>query len=123
MTRQQRLARMKERYLRDGYPRRLGGLAANLARVASFSDDSRHQGAVTDLIVESEHMIEWVAPTAPSRDQERLVQLQRDLASWHRRIGALWLNEAQRREVAGAARRSADEVLGMSGLLSASGGS
>jgi hypothetical protein len=113
---------MKERYLRDGYPRRLGGLAANLARVASFSSDSRHEAAVGDLIVESAHFIEWLAPNAPMPECERLVELQRQLASWHYRMGELWSDEVQRRGVAEAAHRFADEVLGMSGLLVASGG-
>ena len=117
MTRQQRLERIRECYLRDGYPRRVGGLAANLARVASFANDSRHDTAVEDLIVESEHFIEWVAPTAPKADQARLVELQRQLASWRYRMGALWSDEVERRAVAEAAQRMADEVLELSGLL------
>ena len=49
---------IRERYMRDEPPVRLGGLAANLARIASFSDNARHRMPVIGLIVESQHFIE-----------------------------------------------------------------
>ena len=49
MNRSERLVRMKERYLRDDQSTRLGGLAANLARIQSFSSNDGHRQAVEDL--------------------------------------------------------------------------
>lgn len=46
------LATIRERYLQDSPCVRLGGLAANLARIASFSNNEEHKGPVRDLIVE-----------------------------------------------------------------------
>lgn len=63
-----RLERIRERYLRDDHSTRLGGLAANLARVHSFASNRGHLQAVEDLIVESEHFIEWLAPSARLED-------------------------------------------------------
>ena len=37
------LEAIQERYLRDPLPVRLGGLAANLARVESFSNHAEHR--------------------------------------------------------------------------------
>ena len=56
---------IRERYLRDGVDIRLGGLAANLARIGSFSRRSEHASAVSCLIRESALFIEWTAVDAP----------------------------------------------------------
>src|SRR6185503_15823762 len=55
------LAQIKERYLRDSVSIRLGGLAANLARVKSFSKNDQNQDAVFNLFEESKFFIEWTA--------------------------------------------------------------
>ena len=71
----------KERFLRDPIPVRLGGLAANLARVDSFSQNPANQAAVFDLFEESKYFIEWTAAetfgrqnakTLETRDEERM---------------------------------------------------
>jgi len=40
---------------------RLGGLAANLARIESFSNDPKHDEVVLGLVRESQLFIEWTA--------------------------------------------------------------
>jgi len=72
----------RERYLRDALPIRLGGLAANLARVKSFSDHPDHREVVESLIDESKFFIEWAAPDADLLVQAALVELQVQLACW-----------------------------------------
>ena len=55
-------AAIRERYLRDSLPIRLGGLAANLARIKSFSDHPDHRDVIESLLDESKFFIEWTAP-------------------------------------------------------------
>ena len=50
--------RLRERYLEDDLPTRLGGLATNLARIQSFSHHSGNQAAVECLLEESKLFIE-----------------------------------------------------------------
>ena len=121
MTRSERLMRVKERYLRDDHPTRLGGLAANLARVHSFASNSGHMQAVKDLIVEGEHFIEWLAPEAELLELERLAQLQIELATWQYHIKDIWSDEAKRHDMARTAQLRSSEVLEMSGLLAGTG--
>jgi hypothetical protein len=48
-----RLEKRQTRYMQDPVPVRLGGLAANLSRVASFSRHVGHQEAVSEMLEES----------------------------------------------------------------------
>ena len=44
---------LQDRYLREALPNRLGELAANLARISSFSHNAQNRDAVASLIDES----------------------------------------------------------------------
>ena len=57
-------AAIHARYMRDPLPIRLGGLAADLARIQSFSDHPDHRDVVADMLEESRFFIEWTAPDA-----------------------------------------------------------
>jgi hypothetical protein len=109
--------KMRERYLRDPLPVRLGGLAANLARVNSFSDHADHRDVVETLLDESKFFIEWTAPDADLSVQAELVELQIRLAHWQRAWKAIWDDPAQRAAVADQARTWSQRILEMSGLL------
>jgi hypothetical protein len=108
---------IRERYMRDKLDIRLGGLAANLARLVSFSGRMRHHGSIDYLIEESKWFIEWSAPDALPEMQAELVELQIQLAVWHR----VWLkgpmNETQLHEMASQARAWSNRLLERSGLL------
>ena len=84
-------ATIKERYLRDPLPIRLGGLAADLARVQSFSDNSNLRDAVEGLLDESRFFIEWMAPDAELEKQVVLVELQRQLTRWQHSWPHIWV--------------------------------
>jgi hypothetical protein len=105
-------------FLRQTFPLRLGGLAADLARVASFAE-IRDDAAIESLLEESTAFIEWCAPDLVNEqiDQAaRLVDIQRGLATWQR----LWQksqHESERRKLIEQAQNWSDEVLKMSGLL------
>ncbi len=75
---------IRERSLRDPLPRRLGGLAADLARIASWSEDAANRQVVASLLEESKYFAEWTAPDAPLEIQAALADVQVRLACWHR---------------------------------------
>lgn len=108
---------IRERYLRDKLPVRLGGLAANLARIKSFSDHPDHYKAVESLLDESKFFIEWTAPEAEVNTAAELVELQIQLAQWHRRWADIWADTQQRMNVAEQMQHWSRRVLDMSGLL------
>ncbi|MBI4355976.1 MAG: hypothetical protein HY597_05990 [Candidatus Omnitrophica bacterium] len=106
-------ATIRERYLRDPWPIRLGGLAADLARVASFADDPRDHTAVADLLEEGKYFAEWSAPDAPVEIQASLAEVQRDLAMWRLR----WLAGRPVPSMREAAQRWSDELLKLAGFV------
>ena len=108
---------IRERYLRDKLPVRLGGLAANLARIKSFSDHPDHCKAVESLLDESKFFIEWTAADADVNTAAALVELQVQLAQWQRSWADIWTNTLQRMKVAEQMQHWSRRVLDMSGLL------
>jgi hypothetical protein len=67
---------IRERYMRDSLPIRLGGLAANLSRIKSFVSREGNREAVESLIDESKYFIEWTAAEAEVSTAAELVELQ-----------------------------------------------
>lgn len=108
---------IRERYLRDKLPTRLGGLAANLARIKSFSDHPDHCEAVESLLDESKFFIEWIAADIEVKVAAELVELQIQLATWQRSWANIWVDTLQRMKVAEQAHNWSKRVLEMSGLL------
>jgi hypothetical protein len=107
---------IRERYLRDALPVRLGGLAANLARIRSFSYHAANAGIVESLLDESKYFVEWTAAEAEVDTAAELVALQIQLAVWQRRWSDIWANPENRAALAEEARRWAERVLELSGL-------
>ena len=110
---------LRDRYLRDSLPVRLGGLAANLARVRSFSDNPIHGDVVVGLLEESTWFIEWTAPDAPLNTQITLVECQRALARWRLAWAEIWANSKRRAEVVDQAGAWSQKLLSLSGLVQA----
>ncbi|MDQ3247893.1 MAG: hypothetical protein M3Q45_01670 [Chloroflexota bacterium] len=109
--------RIQTRYLRDPLPVRLGGLAANLARIKSASDHPANQAAIVSMLDESKHFIEWTAAEAEAEVAAELVELQVQLARWQRQSVTIWADPAQRLAMAEGAKRWSDRILDLSGLL------
>jgi hypothetical protein len=107
----------RERYLRDAVPIRLGGLAANLRRITSFSQHAANREAVEGLLDESKHFIEWTAGEAEVAAAAELVELQIQLARWQRNLEHIWADAAQRQQLSEQSRVWSDRVLHLSGLL------
>jgi hypothetical protein len=111
---------IRNRFLQDELPVRLGGLAADLARIVSFSKNLKSASAVTSLLEESRYFIEWSAPNLlPDRvdDAARLVDIQRELTHWYLIWNQAQAVPAQREKFSEQAQTWSDEVLAMSGLL------
>ena len=70
------------RYLQDAVPVRLGGLAANLSRIASFSQHAGIRETVSDIMLETRWFIEWTALELEVTKAADLVKLQIQLALW-----------------------------------------
>jgi hypothetical protein len=110
-------APIQERYLRDAVPIRLGGLAANLRRIKSFATQEASREVVASLIEESKHFIEWTARDAQVETAAQLVELQVQLARWQQRWPQIWLDSAQRHQIAEHSLEWSERVLRLSGLL------
>jgi hypothetical protein len=107
---------IKTRYLKDGLPVRLGGLSADLARVASFSTSPENWKVVDSLLEESKFFIEWAAPEAPLEQKAFLVELQIQLAYWHRIWVEICADSKEREKLSQQASLWSKKVLEMSGL-------
>ncbi len=108
----------QERYLRDNLPVRLGGLAANLRRIGSFSQHPANGEVVASLVDESKYFIEWTAADAELETAAQLVELQVQLALWQRNWSRIWADPNQRRQIGEQSQAWSDRVLDLSGLLS-----
>jgi hypothetical protein len=108
---------LRERYLRDGLPTRLGGLAANLGRIKSFASHGGSREVVESLMNESRLFIEWTAAEAEVNTAAELVGIQVRLAGWQYSWPGIWDDPAMRNKVAEEAGIWSQRVLEMSGLL------
>jgi hypothetical protein len=112
-----RLSAIRERYMQDELPTRLGGLATNLMRIASVANHIGSRQVVDKLLEESKFFIEWTAPDATLDKQTALVELQIKLARWHYGWHRDSADQAKRAHLAQEARTWAERVLEMSDLL------
>ena len=108
---------IQERYMRDDLPVRLGGLAANLSRIKSFSTNEASRDTVASLIEESKMFIEWTAAQAEIDVAAKLVELQIQLALWQLQWQSIWTDSVRRSQIAEQSSIWSKQVLEMSGLL------
>lgn len=110
---------IRERYLRDSLPVRLGGLAANLSRIKSFAAQDASRDAVESMLDESKHFIEWTAAETEIQTAAQLVELQVQMARWQLTWAKTWSDPRQRKQLAEQSAAWSKRVLEMSGLLDA----
>ena len=108
----------KERFERQSYSTRVGSIAADFQRIASFSRHPESRPAVETMIKEARHFIEWTAPYADERTLQDLATCQRVLTRWHRVLASIWGRESHRLQIGETAQEWADVLLEDSGLLS-----
>jgi hypothetical protein len=108
---------IRERYLRDALAVRLGGLAANLARIRSFAAHEANRESIESLLYESKFFIEWTAPDTEINTAAELAELQIRLACWERNLSKMWSDRSQRKQIAELAGSWSNRILQLSGLL------
>ena len=109
--------KLRERFLRDPLPRRLGGLAATLGRISSVARKSSDPNNVTRLLEEAKYLIEWTAADAEPEVAAELVSIQRLITLWLK----AWTKTNQNREqwilLSVQAKQWSDRAMDFSGLL------
>lgn len=112
-----KLEKTRSRYLQDSIAVRLGGLAANLARVASFSKHEGNREAVLSTLQESKWFIEWMAGKLDFQQAAELINLQLQIALWQLRSDKNWHDDTWRFELIELSKQWSQRILQMSGLL------
>ncbi len=109
--------KLRERFLRDPLPRRLGGLAATLGRISSSARNSTEPNVVSNLLDEAKHLIEWTAAETDPETAAELVQMQTMIALWQRAWNEASQNPKQRLLLSVQAKDWSDKAVEFSGLL------
>jgi hypothetical protein len=108
--------KLRERFLRDSLPQRLGGLAATLGRMSSTARNSLDPLIVQNHLREARYFIEWTAADTEPEVAAELVSIQRLLTLWLN----VWDKTSQIREqrilLSVQAKYWSDCVLDFSGL-------
>jgi hypothetical protein len=109
--------KIRQRFLRDPLPRRLGGLAATLGRISSSARNSNDPAIVSNLLDEAKHFIEWTAAEAEPETAAELVQMQTMITLWQRTWDDASQNPKQRVLLSVQAKDWSDKALDYSGLI------
>ncbi len=109
--------KLRERFLRDPLPRRLGGLAATFGRISSSARNSTDPNQVAHLLDEAKHFIEWTAAETEPETAAELVQIQTLLTLWQKAWGEASQNKQQRLLLSVQAKDWSDKAIGFSGLI------
>ncbi len=109
--------KLRERFLRDPLPRRLGGLAATLGRISSSARRSTDPSVVSNLLDEAKHFIEWTAAETEPDTAAELVRIQTMISLWQRAWDEASQNPKQRLLLSVQAKDWADKAVDFSGLI------
>ena len=108
--------KLRERFLRDPLPRRLGGLAATFGRISSSARESTDPAIVLNLLDEAKHLIEWTAAETEPETASELVRMQTMIALWQRAWTDASENQKQRILLSVQAKDWCDRAIDFSGL-------
>ena len=109
--------KLKQRFMRDPLERRLGGLAATLARISSSARNSESPVIVENLLDEAKHLIEWTAADTEAETAAELIQIQRLITLWQKSWESAYKEKSQRILLATQAKEWSDKTLQSSGLI------
>ena len=111
------MEKLRERFLRDPLPRRLGGLAATLGRISSSARKSTDPNVVSNLLDEAKHLIEWTAADTEPETAAQLVQMQLMITLWQRAWDEAVQSPKQRLLLSVQAKHWSVQALNFSGLV------
>jgi hypothetical protein len=103
------LKRMRERFMRDKTPVRLGNLASSLLRLSKWVQMKQRDESVVDLMREIAWFMEWSADLA----SVEIADMQREICRWR----LVWPMEPARSILSFRALQMSNRVLQISGLL------
>ncbi len=109
--------KLRERFLRDSLPRRLGGLAATLGRISSSARESSDPANVVHLLEEAKYLIEWTAADTEPEVAAELVSMQTLINLWLKAWDKASQNKQQRTLLSVQAKLWSDKAMDFSGLL------
>lgn len=109
--------KLRERFLRDPLPRRLGGLAATLGRISSSARESSDPATVVHLLEEAKYLIEWTAADTEPEVAAELVSMQTLVNLWLKAWDKASQNKQQRILLSVQAKYWSDKAMDFSGLL------
>ena len=109
--------KLRERFMRDPLPRRLGGLSATLGRISSSARESSDPAQVANLLDEAKHLIEWTAAETEPETAAELVQMQTMITLWQRAWTEASQNHQQRVLLSVQAKDWSDRAVDFSGLV------
>ena len=109
--------KLRQRFLRDPLPRRLGGLAATLGRISSSARESSDQANVARLLEEAKYLIEWTAADTEPEVAAELVSMQTLINLWLKVWDKASQNKQQRTLLSVQAKHWSDRAMDFSGLL------
>jgi len=108
--------KLRERFLRDTLPRRLGGLAATFGRISSSARSSTDPNTVPNLLSEAKYLIEWTAADAEPEVAAELVQIQMLITLWQKTWQLARQSLEQRILLSVQAKNWSDKTVDFSGL-------
>ncbi len=109
--------KLRERFLRDPLPRRLGGLAATLGRISSSARNSTDPAVVKNLLEEAKYLIEWTAADTTPEAAAELVSMQTLITLWVKAWDGANHEKIQRTLLSVQAKQWSDRAIDLSGLL------
>ena len=109
--------KLRARFLRDPVDRRLGALAADLARIGSMAGSPGDAHAVAVQLEEARRFVEWTAAETDIDVAAELVDIQLALTLWLGGWPDAVGNPSLRAALAQCALAWSDRVLALSGLV------
>jgi hypothetical protein len=100
---------MRERYLRDEIPLRMGNMASSLLRLSEWVQNRHKDEAIIDLMREIAWLMEWSGDLASAE----IADMQREICRWRH----VWPVEQARHILALRAFQMSNRILECSGLL------
>jgi hypothetical protein len=109
--------KLRERFLHDPLPQRLGNLAATLGRISSSARNSTNFSVVKNHLEEAKYFIEWTAADAEPEAAAELVSMQTLITLWEKAWESASQTKIQRTLLSVQAKQWSDRALELSGLL------
>ncbi len=100
---------IRERFIRDTSPIRMGNLASDLLRLSKWIQARHNDEAIVDLMREIALLMEWSGDLA----SQELADMQREICRWRR----IWPVEQARSILAFRVLQMSNRILDKSGLL------